>query len=210
MKGANKFLFETDFGQAGTAAGFQAQRASAAEQEREALTAQAHAAGFAEGHEAGYALGLRDSEQRLMQVLDDIARIGQDLIEQLDRFEMRSALDAQRFAMQFAKTLAGQALERFPLAELEASARQVFGELRQAPHVVVQIDEALIDKAEPMLARAARERGFEGRLVVLGEADMAHGDFRIEWADGGMERSGEAIAQAIENAVMRHLPETMV
>ncbi len=39
-----------------------------------------------------------------------------------------------------------------------------------------------------MLKRLARERGFEGRIVVLGEPDIALGDARLEWADGGIVR----------------------
>ena len=47
----------------------------------------------------------------------------------------------------------------------------------------------------------ARTRGFEGRLVVMGENELAVGDCRIEWADGGLVRDSAATEAAITQAV---------
>jgi flagellar assembly protein FliH len=49
--------------------------------------------------------------------------------------------------------------------------------------------------------RLARERGFEGRLVVLGEPDLAPGDARMEWADGGVVRDRARIEAAVLDAL---------
>ena len=47
-----------------------------------------------------------------------------------------------------------------------------------------------------MAGQGARERGFEGRIVVLGEPDMNAHDVRIEWADGGIVRDQARIEAA--------------
>lgn len=47
----------------------------------------------------------------------------------------------------------------------------------------------------------ARERGYEGRLVVLGDPDMQAGDARIEWADGGIVRERARIEAAVADAL---------
>ncbi|MFL1876996.1 hypothetical protein ACIKT0_17910, partial [Hansschlegelia beijingensis] len=39
------------------------------------------------------------------------------------------------------------------------------------------------------------------RLVVLGDPDVAEGDARLEWADGGVVRDGAAVARAVEQAI---------
>ncbi len=52
-------------------------------------------------------------------------------------------------------------------------------------------------------------RGFEGRLVILAEPEIALGDCRVEWADGGVIRDRAAIEAAIDDAVeplYRRLP----
>ena len=64
------------------------------------------------------------------------------------------------------------------------------------PHVVVRINDALYAQAQTKLAEIAREIGFDGRLLVLAEPDIAVGDCRIEWADGGMMRD-QAAADAL-------------
>ena len=52
-----------------------------------------------------------------------------------------------------------------------------------------------------LVKRLARERGFEGRLVVLGEPDLAPGDARMEWADGGVVRDRARIEAAVLDAL---------
>ena len=65
--------------------------------------------------------------------------------------------------------------------------------------------DALLDDAREKLTEIARTRGFEGRLVVLADPDVAKGDCRIEWADGGLERNQAAIDLAITQAVTRYV-----
>ena len=47
------------------------------------------------------------------------------------------------------------------------------------------------------MQKIARERGFEGRLVIMGEPEIAPVDARLEWADGGVVREGAAIGAAL-------------
>jgi flagellar assembly protein FliH len=69
------------------------------------------------------------------------------------------------------------------------------------PHLVLRVSEGLVDEAEALMRRLSREHGFEGRLVVLGEPDMAPGDARLEWADGGVVRERARIEAAVEAAL---------
>jgi flagellar assembly protein FliH len=86
------------------------------------------------------------------------------------------------------------------MAALEQAARDAFAQLRQAPHCVIRLHESLAEEANAMLTRLARERGFEGRLVIMGEAEIAAGDFSLEWADGGVSRDGEALRRRLAEA----------
>ena len=51
----------------------------------------------------------------------------------------------------------------------------------------------------------SRAHGFAGRLVVLGEPNIAAGDCRIEWADGGVNREAGAADRVIGEAVARYI-----
>ena len=50
-----------------------------------------------------------------------------------------------------------------------------------------------------------RECGLASRLVVLAEPEIAPGDCRIEWADGGITRDSAATEHAIDEAVARYI-----
>jgi len=71
--------------------------------------------------------------------------------------------------------------------------------------VVVRVNDTLHETATKELTGIARARGFEGRLMVLAEPEVAPGDCQIEWADGGIVRNAEQTDQVIGNAVGRYL-----
>ena len=73
------------------------------------------------------------------------------------------------------------------------------------PHVVVRIAPEIYDIAKAKLEEIAHGRGFEGRLVVLAEPDLAPGDCRIEWAEGGVAREEAATLAVVSDAVARYI-----
>jgi flagellar assembly protein FliH len=77
--------------------------------------------------------------------------------------------------------------------------------LAAAPHVVVRVNDALHDIAKRELEEIARTRGFDGRLVVVAEPEIALGDCKIEWADGGLIRDVAATEQIIGTVIARYL-----
>ncbi|GJE46469.1 hypothetical protein AEGHOMDF_5674 [Methylobacterium soli] len=103
--------------------------------------------------------------------------------------------------MLLARRVAGEALDARPLATIGEAARAALRHLRGVPHLVVRVHDSLVDEAEALMKALARERGYEGRLVVLGEPDLLPGDARIEWADGGIVRDRARIESSIIEAL---------
>ena len=98
--------------------------------------------------------------------------------------------------MRSRRKLAPALIAREPLAEIEALATGIFRQLLASPHVVVRVSDKLYDAARVKLEEIAQQTGFEGRLVMLAEPDIAEGDCRIEWADGGVTRDRAAARSA--------------
>jgi flagellar assembly protein FliH len=94
---------------------------------------------------------------------------------------------------------------REPLAEMSALAADCFRHLVATPHVVVRVSDALHDVARAKLDEIIRVCGLESRLVMMAEPDIASGDCRIEWADGGVTRDSAATLSAIGEAVTRYV-----
>jgi flagellar assembly protein FliH len=137
--------------------------------------------------------------------LERIAAATEQLIHSLAAIEAKLEAEAVEVAVGVARKLAGELIAREPMAEIVALARDCFRHLVAAPHVVVRVNDALHEFARDQIERIARERGFEGRLVVLAEPDIALGDCRIEWADGGLTRDQSAVDATIAELVSRYL-----
>jgi flagellar assembly protein FliH len=205
MAAQAKFLFEDDFGQG---------RSKVAET---AVSEVAHQAAIAEAEARGYKRGLgaaeanaaaqlkTDAERRTAAAFERMAVALEGLAARLKGVEDRFEAESVEVAVAVARKLAPRLIAREPLAEIAALATECFGELLKAPHVVVRVNESLYAAAREKLEDIARARGFEGRLVVLGEPDIPAGDCRIEWADGGLKRDLAATEAAITEAVERYV-----
>ena len=69
---------------------------------------------------------------------------------------------------------------------------------------MVRLHEKDAEAITETVGKFARESGFDGRFVVLGEPDFAPGDCRIEWADGGIIRNLDIVETEIETSFQRY------
>ena len=167
-----------------------------------------HAAKLAEAEAAGYRNGFRGAAQGRSRAARRGARssASRSALAALNRALCRrsrrgSRARRSRWRWRSPGKLAPELIAREPLAEIAALAADCFRQLVAAPHVAVRVNEGLHERARDELdeiARAARLRRPPGRLA---EPDIAPGDCRIEWADGGVKRDRAAIEAAIAEAV---------
>jgi flagellar assembly protein FliH len=195
-----KFLFDRDFG----AGGADAAKRMVALAAHEAALADARAKAYRDGFAAAQAELAADERRRAAAALERIAAGVADLAQRFAAVEGRFEAEAVEVAVAVARKLASELISREPFADIAALARHCFTHLVGAPHVVVRINDALHGLAREALAEIARTHGFEGRLVVLAEPEIALGDCRIEWADGGVVRDRAMTEAAINEAVGRY------
>jgi flagellar assembly protein FliH len=199
MGGPPKFLFDVDF--------------AAGSRREPTITLAEHATKLAEAEEAararGYAQGERDAQveisRRIASTLESIATGIEAVAGALKAIEAKLECEAVEVAVAVARKLAPSLIERGPFAEITALASGCFRELVAAPHIVVRVNEGLYAAAREKIEDIARAHAFGGRLVALGEPDIAAGDCRIEWADGGVRRDAGATDRAIGEAVARYI-----
>jgi flagellar assembly protein FliH len=171
----------------------------------EANLAQADAAGYGRGFAAAKAEILAESEQRSAAALERIAGTLAEVGRGLSGVEARLETEAVDVAVAVGKKLAAALIEREPLAEIVALAMDCFRHLVTAPHVVVRVNDAQHASVGKPIEDMVRARGLAGHLVVLAEPDIAIGDCRIEWADGGVGRDRSTIEAEIDEAVSRYV-----
>lgn len=190
MSSAKKFTFGTDFREGGRRAAGEADIAAAR----------------AEGVAAGREQGRREAEIQLNGLVAQLARAAERLVAQEAAHAAAVEAQAAYVAIVAAKALAGAALAERPLAALENGLRDCLSHARLAPHLVMRVNDGAVEAAEGLVKRLAQETGFAGRLVVLGEPDIAPGDGRIEWADGGFVIESERLARLVDQAVAQAFP----
>lgn len=174
-----------------------------------ALEERVRAEAYEEGRQDGFVAGRADAEARAAERLADeaaaLATAARLLLSDLDRERLAMEHSAIDLAVTAARRLAGTLVEREPLSEIRALLADCLGPLRKAPHLVVRLAAIDADALKPIVDRLARESGFEGRIVILGEDEISRGDCRIEWADGGILRDRSRLEAEIDAAVERWL-----
>ncbi|WP_417672114.1 FliH/SctL family protein [Roseibium sp.] len=141
---------------------------------------------------------LTEEVQRLVEAASQV--LGHVEQEQADQEK-----DAIGLAFLVARRLCAHLLARQPLAETVALVSECLGPLRRAPHLVIRVAEKDMEALKKRVDPIAHEKGFEGRLVILGEPDIARGDCRIEWADGGILRDRKALEKQIDASIRGYL-----
>lgn len=201
-----KFLFERNFDtsvavQEAERASAEAERQARFEQELEAARREAQAQGFGEGRQAA----AETVEARLAEALEALLERTQHASNHISGECDGIRAQAITLARTMAETLAGELVRREPVAELEALFSECLAQVTHAPHLAVRVNDGLLEPVEERLQARARERGFEGQLVVLGDPEMAIGDGRIEWADGGIARDMGEVMRSIDSVVGRYV-----
>jgi flagellar assembly protein FliH len=160
-------------------------------------------------YDTGVAEGRRSAEARAADRLADeagrLAGAAQAILGVLDDERRRIEAEAMRLAEAVAFKLAGTLIERQPRELVLAVLTDALAPLRKAPHLVIRLANADAEPIRAAVTSLAAQRGFEGRLVVLGEDGMARGDCRIEWADGGIVFERASVEATIRQAIDNHL-----
>lgn len=159
-------------------------------------------------HERGKAeAGAMLAEDGTRQLAAEAARLADGaaaLLGQLDSELAAVEKDSVGLAFMIARRFAANLIAREPLGEVVALISESLGPLRRAPHVVIRVSERDSDRLKELVDGIAYEKGFEGRIVILGEPDVERGDCRIEWADGGLMRDRKALEKQIEASMRRY------
>ena len=160
-----------------------------------------------------YQRGRADGEREALQSLDAqtseraaaLVDQSQQILEHIESECDAIRADAIRIAAAAADRLAGELVRREPATLLEGLFAQCLEHLGDAPHIAIRVDTAVAERLQEKVNAVATERGFAGKIIVLGDPETPHGDCRIEWADGGLTRDFDSLRGKVNEIVERHL-----
>lgn len=155
-----------------------------------------------EGREAGLAEGERTAVARAAKAeaaaAEALAVRVAAMAAGMDDARKQTMAEAIELSLSIARKLAGGLIARQPTAEIEQLVAECMATLDGVPHLVIRCDPALADAVRDIATSRMTTSGFTGRLVVLGDPDIAVGDARIEWADGGVVRDIRKLSAEID------------
>ena len=200
MAAPAKFLFDMDF-----SAPDKSRERPATPAEIAQKIAAAEARAYRDGYDAGQREAKAESDRRTALALEEIGIGIQGIAARYSGIESRMETEAVDVAVAVARKLCSELISAEPLGEITGLVSDCFSHLVATPHLVVRINDSLYEAAREWIERLAKQSGFEGRLVILAEPDIATGDCRIEWADGGVVLERGAIAAKIDEMVGRYV-----
>jgi flagellar assembly protein FliH len=200
MAAPAKFLFDMDFSAPDKS---RERPATAAEVAQKVAAAEARA--YRDGYDAGQREAKAESDRRTALALEEIRLAIQGIAGRFAGVETRMETEAVDVAVAVARKLCSQLVAAEPLGEITGLVSDCFSHLVATPHLVVRINDTLYEAAREKIERQAAQSGFQGRLVILAEPEIATGDCRIEWADGGVVLERAAIEAKINELVGRYM-----
>lgn len=188
MATARKYLFDVSFDHAAS----KPDPAPAPEPEEKFSRAELEAAkqaARAEGQSAGLAEANDATTAKAAATLEILAKGVTAFIAAQDA----TAAETQRQAIAALRVIVAKTLPAFAakgaLAEIEALVTKCLVEALDEPRVVLRVANDVYEPVRGQLEAMATASGYAGRIVLLADEALAAGDARLEWADGGVERT---------------------
>lgn len=205
-----KYLFDRAFeppakaGSKGTAAALQMQ------EEWERKMADACCTAYEEGHAEGEAEARKGFERKTCDQVVALLQCAENLLRNVKQECEGIQSEAIALANMTASLLAKELIEQMPTANLESLFAEALEHANDAPHIVFTVNDNVVDEVQKTITSIAAQRGFLGKIIVLGDPETKAGDCCLQWADGGISVDFEKTRKAISQIVERYLttPET--
>lgn len=171
------------------------------EKQLAAMLQDARKQGFAEGYAQGEKGEVARTAQAVAAAAEKIAQQAAAMAAASDTMRKEALGEAIRLGAAVGRKIAAHLVAREPAAELEALIAECLGSIDHAPHLVIRCHPDLAGTVREIAEQRMATSGFAGRLVVMGEPDIALGDGRIEWVDGGLVRDTAGITAEIDKCI---------
>ena len=170
-----------------------------------AMLADARTAGFAEGFAAGEQGVNAKAAKQLAAAAGALGERVAAMAAALDDTKKSTLAEAVDLAASIAKKLASSLVAQHPTAEIEALIEECLTSIEGVPHLVIRCHTELAESVREIATDRVHTSGFSGRLVVMGDPEIALGDCRLEWVDGGLVRSATALTAEIDSRIATFL-----
>lgn len=175
------------------------------QEEWERKMAEACCSAFEEGQAEGRAEALREIEETTRSETGALVENAKRVLDNVEQECSHIRQNAIKLAGLAADVLAQELIARNPSLNLEKLFTDALEHLGDAPHIAITVHDDLAGRVQKNVTEIAANRGFSGKIVVLGDPETKRGDCALQWADGGVSLDIEKTRAEISSLVRRHL-----
>lgn len=172
------------------------------EEELEAARAEA----FEAGRQSVLNEGSAKAAQALNEALEVIGRGLDHLQPLIDRATNEISEVAAQVALEVCRKMLPHTADHFAVAEIEAMVAALMPHLVDHPRLIIRVNPRLAEETRERLSAVCQTHGFEGRIQIMEQANLAPSDTQLDWGDGGAERNTRRLWDAVDTLVARTLP----
>jgi flagellar assembly protein FliH len=177
----------------------------------EAELAAAREASRAEGEAAGIAATQASINAQFADAAKAIGGVLPGLMNDREQAVQGLSEEAARLAVALVAKALPELNRRYGFGEIEAVVKSSIALAVDQPRIIIRVASDLASGLSREFETLAQATGYQGRIIVLGDATMGPADVRIDWGDGGAERLAQKVwseLAAIVERVVGHLEQT--
>lgn len=164
---------------------------------------QAYAAGVVAGKESA----LREIQHQQMVLLNHIKELCENFAGKIWEAHHEQKQAATDIAITIARKIVPDYVRKNGLQEIMAQVEPCVAEMINEPRLVLRIHDKHFDFISQEITALTQRLAYGGKIIILADEGLGDDDCRLEWADGGMERSVSLTWSEIEKQLMRHQAE---
>lgn len=151
------------------------------------------------GYERGFNAAVSEREKAETVLLDNINNRLMTILADVSTRNTEQEQSALRFAVSLVRKLLPSLEEEVAVKEVEAFISDNFKNFAKEGSLSFRFNPDIIGDIAPKISRLAEKNDFEGKIALHKDDSLGLSDCKIEWKNGGVERSAAHMISQVEN-----------
>ena len=150
------------------------------------------------GYEKGFNAASDEKEKQQTELLENINNRLMTLLAEVDKKSQDIEQGALQFALDLVKKLFPSLEKQHAVAEVQKFLKDNFSAFSHEDSLSFSFNPEMIESIASKIGKLAEKNDFEGKISIHKDDNLGLSECRVEWKNGGVERSPENILNKVE------------
>ena len=150
------------------------------------------------GYEKGFNAASDEKEKQQTELLENINNRLMTLLAEVDKKSQDIEQGALQFALDLVKKLFPSLEKQHAVAEVQKFLKDNFSAFSHEDSLSFSFNPEMIESIASKIGKLAEKNDFEGKISIHKNDNLGLSECRVEWKNGGVERSPENILNKVE------------